>query len=79
MTASSEVQCHIPAFLLTNRCKSISSSLVDSSDFFGSMDVRKSVRNPLSLLVVPSIMSRTIGGIDGGFVPWEKLSNMLKR
>ena len=45
---------------------------------FGRIGVAKYVRYPSTLLVAPSISSRTLVGIDGGFVPWYNLSNMLK-
>ena len=66
-------------FPLTNQCKFISDYIVSSTPIFGSMGVGKSPRNPLMLFVSPSIMSSTLGGIDGGLFPWEKMSNMLNR
>ena len=65
-------------FPLTNICKPINASLVGSPPIFGSMGVGKSTRTPLTLLVAPAIMPHTLGGIDGGFVPWYNLSNLLK-
>ena len=66
------------AFLLINRCRSISSSLVRSLSIFGRIGVRKSARIPLALLVAPVIFPCTLVGIDGGFVPWDNSSNLLK-
>ena len=66
------------AFPLTNRCRSISTSLVGSLSIFGRMGMRNSARTPSTLLVSPAISSRTLVGVDGGFVPWDNLSNLLK-
>ena len=66
------------AFPLTNRCKYISYSLVGPPPNFGSMSVGKSVRTPSKLLVSSAIIPDTIGGIYGGFLPWENSSNLLK-
>ena len=66
------------AFLLTNLCNFISLYIVGSPVIFWRLGVRKSVRTPLTLLVVPTMMSLTLVGIDDGFVPWEHSSNLLK-
>ena len=65
------------AFPLMSLFRLITATLVSSPPIFGSIGTRKSARNPLALLVVP--VSCTLGGIDGGFVHWDKLSNLLKR
>ena len=67
------------AFPLTNWCKYISTFLVGSTLIFESMGVRKSARTPSTLHVVPVIMYHTLGGINGGFFPWDNLYNLLKR
>ena len=65
-------------FPLIDRCRPISASLVGSPPIFRIMGVGKSMRNSLVLIVAPVISSRALGGIDGGFIPWENSSNMLK-
>ena len=66
------------AFPLINQCRSIIPSLVGSPSIFGSIGVGKSVRTPSTLLVALAISSRTLVGLDGGFVPWDNSSNLLK-
>ena len=53
-------------------------SLVGSPTISGSIGVVKSARNPSTLFSVPAISLCALGGIDGGFVPWDNLSNLLK-
>ena len=52
-------------------------SLIMDSNFgflpmLGSIDDGKSARTPLTLLVVPNILSCNLGAIDGGLVLWDK-------
>ena len=65
-------------FPLTNRCRSISPSCVNSPSIFIRIGVRKSARTLSTLLIAPAILSHTLVGIDGGFFPWYNLSNLLK-
>ena len=67
------------AFPLSDQCRSIRASPVGSLTILGSMGVRTYVRTPLTLIFAPNILSCALGGIDGGFVPWDNLSNLLKR
>ena len=67
------------AFLMTNWYKLISPFLFGFSSIFGRLGVRKSLRTPLTLLVSTSIIYRTLGGIKGGFVPWDNSYNLFKR
>ena len=66
------------AFQLINRCIFISPYLVGSLSMFGRIFIGKSMRTPWKLLVAPNISSRTLFGINSGFVPWDNLSNLLK-
>ena len=66
-------------FPLIIRCILIKASLVDSLSILGSIGIRKSTRNPLTLIVVPATLSCTLVGIDGGFFPCDNSSNMLRR
>ena len=65
-------------FPLINLIISINHSLDGSPSIFGSMGVRKYVRLPSTLLVAPAISSRNPVGIEGRFVTWDNLSNLLK-
>ena len=65
-------------FLLINWWSLMSSSLVDSPPIFGRIGVRKSVKTPSTLSDSPTMASCDLVGIDGGFVPWYNLSNLLK-
>ena len=65
------------AFPLTGKCSSIRSSLVNSPPILGSIRVRKSMKTPLTLIVVPIMLHCTLGGHGGGFFPWKNLYNML--
>ena len=64
-------------FPLYNQCISISPSLVGSTSIFGRIGVGKSSRISSMLLISPAILSRTLLGINGGFVPWENSYNLL--
>ena len=65
-------------FSLINWCSLTRPSLVGYPPIFGRIRVGKSARIPSMLLVAPSMTSRILVGIGGGFVLWEKLSNLLK-
>ena len=65
-------------FPLINQFILISASLVVSIPIWVSMGIGKSVRNPL-MLVVPVLLSFTLGGINGGFVLWDDSPNLLER
>ena len=67
------------AFPLIIQYKSISASLVGSPPILGSMGVAKFAWNSSTFLFPPAVMSRNLGSINGGFVPWENWSNLLKR
>ena len=66
------------AFPLINLCISINPYLVGTPLIFGRMGVGKYARTPSMLIVAPAISSRTLLVIDGGFVTWDNLSNLLK-
>ena len=66
------------AFSLNNSYKLISPYLVSSPIIFKRIGVRKSVMTPSTIIVAPAIMSHSIGEIDGVFVLWDNLSNLLK-
>ena len=53
-------------------------SIVGSPPIFGGIDVRKFARTLFKMVVAPAMTSHAIVGINGRFVPWENLSNMLK-
>ena len=67
------------AFTPINQYRYTESSLVVCPPILGSMGVGKYARTPLTLIVYHPILSCTLGGIDGGFVPWENSSNIFKR
>ena len=67
------------AFPLTNKCKSISASLVGSNPIFVSMGIGNSERTSLTLLISPAIMAITFGGLDSRFILWGNSSNLFKR
>ena len=52
--------------------------LVGSPPIFGMIGVGKSARTPLTLVFSPAMTPLTIVGIDSRFIPWDKLSNLLK-
>ena len=63
---------------LTNQCSLIRSSLVVSPPIFGSKGIKKSIRNPSTLLVASAMMSCTIVGLNDGFFPCDNFFNLLK-
>ena len=65
-------------FPLINQYSSIRDYFVGYPPILVSIGLRKAVRNPLTMIVVPAILSCPLGGINGGFVSWLKLSNLLK-
>ena len=64
--------------LLINRCRSISPSIVSYPSIFGRIGVRNSASTPLTLIFAPAISSQTLVGINGGLIPWDNSSNLLK-
>ena len=56
----------------------IRDSLVGSLEILGSINTKKSVGTPLALITFPAMLLCSLGGIDGGFVLWYNLSNLLK-
>ena len=44
----------------------------------GSIGIKKSMRTPLTLFAIPTMLSWYFGELNGGLVPWDNLSNPLK-
>ena len=66
------------SFPLINWYKLISPYLVGSPPIFVRIGVGNSARTPSTQLVAAAMMHCTPVGIDGGFVPLENSSNLLK-
>ena len=67
------------AFPLNNCWSLMNPSLVGYPLIFGRIYVRKSERNPSTLVVAPVMTSCTLVGIYDGFFLWYNLYNLLKR
>ena len=66
------------AFPLINWWISISPSIVGSLPIFLRIGVGMSAGTPSTLAVISAMMSCALVGVDGGFVPWDNLYNLLE-